>query len=223
MYSSVDPRYYTIGFPDSETHAGGSGWTRSPVPMWGNNPLQEGAQRLAGLGAAPTPVFASADRALSQQMVAQLTSGKDAAGRALTTTSAAPIAAAAYRMLMIAEGRAPTEPEATAQFTFANNWMLQHAGQEGVAGAWNSLLAYSSKIYDINAAMKPTIEGAAYAATSMLQQQAYDQGKISQVPELPPTTNMVTAASRSKLWMWVVLGTAGVTLGALGFMVARRS
>lgn len=51
-YVSTSPGYYQMLQPNSVWHPGGPGWSKAPVPGWGENPNLVGPPRLAvsGLG-----------------------------------------------------------------------------------------------------------------------------------------------------------------------------
>lgn len=56
-YVSVTPDYYKMLQPDGPWGAGSPGWSRAPVPGWGQNPNRVGPPRQAvnGLGCSKCP------------------------------------------------------------------------------------------------------------------------------------------------------------------------
>lgn len=57
-YIQVRPGFYEMYQPDGPWAPGAPGWSRAPVPMWGNNPNLRGPAMLAthGLGQEQQPV-----------------------------------------------------------------------------------------------------------------------------------------------------------------------
>ena len=51
-YEQVQPDYYKFRQPNTPWHAGTTGWSHAPVPMWGNNPNQRATPRIAVNGCA---------------------------------------------------------------------------------------------------------------------------------------------------------------------------
>lgn len=212
-YAKIQPGYYSAKFPQSFTRAGSIGWSHAPVPMWGANPMQEGPQ-LMGLGAAPEPAFTAADKATYDRIVKVLQTGKSpTTGATLTPATLILNAAPAYRLLQRASGRAPTKEDELRMHKFAFDWMTKESPSKGVWGAWQALLAYRDRIYDVNQSMKKNIEATVAGTQASLQKEAFDKGLLKELPPPPVPQLVAEKESGSKLGMYVAIGTALVVAG----------
>jgi hypothetical protein len=118
-YAAIAPAQYQELFPQFATHAGSTGWTKSPIPTWGENPLRAGpyavgeteAERNAGMAIAAANAGAAAHEAMLSASVTHAVTDE--------------------------EGKVTTDPNLTAmraEYTKTSLWPYLAIGGAGVLG-----------------------------------------------------------------------------------------
>lgn len=131
-YASIHQAEYSVLYPHSMTHAGSYGWTRSPMPSWGENPLRAGPAVLG-----ETEAERNAGMAIAMQ----------AAGAAAQKASdSAAIVGSANQIVAQEDKQIATNPELTElrqQYEKVSAWPFVAVGVAGLAGV--ALIVYSMR------------------------------------------------------------------------------